>query len=63
MYVSNVKYCEAEPGEWLTDFARKLVDCKKKSTLNVIGKFNDIFIDVKKQTTVEDIVKFYMQHT
>lgn len=62
VFVKNVKYCEAECGENIWNFAKELVDYRKETECDVIGKFNDICIEVKKQTTEKDIVDFYRQY-
>lgn len=59
VFVKNVKYCEAECGEHIEHFAKELVEYKKETQYDVIGKFNDICIEVKKQTTVDDILDYY----
>lgn len=61
VFVKNVKYCEAEAGENIYRFAKELVDYKKETVFDVIGKFNDICIEVTKQTTEKDILDFYRQ--
>lgn len=62
VFVKNVKYCEAEPGENIYNFAKELVDYRRESNFDVVAKFNDICIEVKKQTTEKDIVDFYRQY-
>ena len=62
VFVKNVKYCEAECGENIWNFAKELVDYRKETECDVIGKFNDICIEVKKQTTEKDIIDFYRQY-
>ena len=59
VFVKNVKYCEAESGEHIHNFAKELVDYKKKTVCDIIGKFNDIYIEVTQNTTEKDIVDFY----
>lgn len=62
VFVKNVKYCEAECGEYIENFAKELVEYRKETVCDVIGKFNDICIEVKKQTTEKDILDFYRQY-
>ncbi|MEE1084985.1 MAG: hypothetical protein UH850_14760 [Paludibacteraceae bacterium] len=62
VFVKNVKYCEAECGENIWNFAKELVGYRKETECDVIGKFNDICIEVKKQTTERDIIDFYRQY-
>ena len=62
VFVKNVKYCEAECGEHISNFAKELVDYRKETVCDVIGKFNDICIEVTKQTTEKDILDFYRQY-
>ena len=62
VFVKNVKYCEAECGEHIENFAKELVDYRKETVCDVIAKFNDICIEVTKQTTEKDIVDFYRQY-
>ena len=62
VFVKNVKYCEAECGEYIEHFAKELVEYRKETVCDVIGKFNDICIEVKKQTTEKDILDFYRQY-
>ena len=62
VFVKNVKFCEAECGEYISNFARELVDYRKETVCDVIGKFNDVYIEVKKQTTEKDIVDYYNKH-
>lgn len=63
VFVKNVKYCEPEWGEQIDDFAKELVDYRKETVCDVIGKFNDIYIEVTKQTTEKDILDFYRQYS
>jgi hypothetical protein len=62
VFVKNVKYCEAELGEDIYNFAKELIDYRKETICDVIGKFNDIYIEVKNNTTEKDIIDFYRQH-
>lgn len=62
VFVKNVKYCEAECGETIYNFAKELIDYRKGTACDVIGKFNDTYIEVKKQTTEKDIIDFYRQY-
>jgi hypothetical protein len=62
VFVKNVKYCEAEFGEDIYNFAKELIDYRKETICDVIGKFNDIYIEVKNNTTEKDIIDFYRQH-
>lgn len=62
VFVKNVRYCVAECGENIHDFAKELVDYRKESMCDIIGKFNDIYIEVKNQTSETDIIEFYQQH-
>lgn len=62
VFVKNVKYCEAECGEHIEHFAKEIVNYRKDIECDVIAKFNDICIEVKKQTTVNDILDFYHQY-
>lgn len=62
IFVKNVKYFEGECGEPISNFAKELVNYRKESKCDLIGRFNDICIEVKNNTTEEDILKFYRQH-
>ena len=59
VFVKNVKYCVAESGEHIGNFAKELVEYRKTVSLDVFGKFNDIYIEVTNQTTEKDIIDFY----
>lgn len=62
IFVKNVKYFEGECGEHISNFAKELVNYRKESKCDLIGRFNDICIEIKNNTTEEDILKFYRQH-
>ena len=62
VFLKNVRYCEAELGERIDNFAKELVNYRKDNTCDVIGEFNGIYIKVNIQTTVQDIIDFYHQH-
>ena len=59
VFVKNVRYCEAECGEHITDFAKELVEYRKESVCDVIAKFGDIYIEVNPDTTVENIIDHF----
>lgn len=61
VFVKNVKLFQGEYGERISDFAKELVDYRKETECDLIGEFNCVYIEVKKQTTEEDIVKYYRQ--
>ena len=61
VFVKNVKFCAGECGEHINNFAKELVDYRKESKCDLIGEFNYVYIEVKEQTTEEDIVKYYRQ--
>lgn len=58
-FMKNVKYCEAEPGEMIQNFAKELVDYRKSTKCDIIAKFNDVYIEVKSTTTEKDIIDNY----
>lgn len=62
VFVKNVKFCEAECGEYIWSFAKELIDYRKTCACDVVGKFNDVYIEVKQQTTEDDVVHYYMQY-
>ena len=55
VFVSNVKYCEAECGEHIDNFINELLEYRKESKLDVIAKFNDIYVKVSMNTKKDDI--------
>lgn len=57
--IKNVEFFKPEYGEKIKDFAKELVDYRKESEHDLIGEFNWVYIEVKKQTTEEDIVRYY----
>ncbi len=59
VFVKDVKYCEAESGQHIIHFAKELVDYRKEVGCDVIGKFNDILIEVRENTTEKDIIDRY----
>lgn len=59
VFVKNVRFCEAECGEYIGDFAKQLVEYRKESVCDVIARFNDVYIEVKEQTSEKDIIDFY----
>jgi len=62
VFVKNVKYCEAECGERLDNFAKELIEYKNETQYDVIGNFGGVLIEVKKETTVDDIIRYYHSH-
>ena len=54
VFVKNVKYCRAECGEHIGNFAKELIDYRKETVCDVIGRFNDVGIEVTKETTQEN---------
>ena len=62
VFVKNVKVCEAECGENIWNFAKELIDYRSTHVCDVIGKFNDVYIEVKHQTTEDDIIHYYKQY-
>ena len=61
VFVKNVRYCEAECGEHITDFAKELVGYRKESVCDVIAKFGDVYIEVTSATTAEDIIDHFQK--
>ena len=59
LYVKNVKYCQAECGEHIDDFAKELVEFRKNNECDIVAKFNGIIVEVTAQTTEKDIIDFY----
>lgn len=59
--IKNVEFFKGEYRELIKDFAKELVDYRKESEHDLIGEFNGVYIEVNKQTTEEDIVKYYRQ--
>ena len=59
IFVKNVEFFKGEHRELIKDFAKELVDHRKESECDLIGEFNCVYIEVNKQTTEEDIVKYY----
>ena len=57
VFVANVKYCEAECGEFIENFVNELLEYRKESKLDVIAKFNDIYVKVSNNTTKEEIYR------
>lgn len=57
VFVSNIKYCEAECGEYIENFVNELLEYRKESKFDVIAKFNNIYVKVSKNTTKDDIYK------
>ena len=55
----NVKYCEAEIGEEISNFAKELVDYRKETVCDVIGKFNNVYVEVNKEMTEQDVIDSY----
>ncbi len=55
VFVANVKYCEAECGEYIENFVNELLEYRKESNFDVIAKFNGIYVKVSKNTTKEEI--------
>ena len=56
VFVKNLRYCEAEFGEYISDFAKELVEYRKESICDVIAKFGDVYVEGTVNTTVEDII-------
>lgn len=56
LFVKNVRYCEAECGEHISNFAKELVAFRKENMCDIIAKFNDTYIEVKVHTTEQDII-------
>lgn len=54
-------YFTPERGENIWNFAKELVGKRKKIACDIVGKFNDVYIEVKQQTTEDDIVRYYTQ--
>lgn len=59
LFVKNVKFCMAESGEYISNFAKKLVDYRAKIQIDIIAKFNNIYIEVNCNMTAEDIINYY----
>lgn len=59
LFVKNVKIFDAECGEHISNFARELAEYKKTVDYDIIGRFNDILIEVTKDMTEEDIINTY----
>ena len=59
VFVKNVKLCEAECAEHITHFAKEIVDYRKQTVCDVVGKFGGIYIEVKEHTTEQEIIEFY----
>ncbi len=57
VFVANVKYCEAECGEYIDNFVNELLEYRKESNFDVIAKFNDVYVRVLKDTTKQDVYK------
>ena len=62
VFIKNVKLCEAECAEHITHFAKEIVDYRKQTACDVIGKFNDAYIEVKAHTTEQEIIDLYQKH-
>ena len=62
VFVKTVKYCEADFGEHISDFASEMIAFRKETECDLVGKFNDLCIVVTKETTLEDIRDFYKQY-
>ena len=62
VFVKNVKFCEATCGENIYEFAKDIVIYRNGLDHDVIGKFNDVCIEVKKNTKEKDIVDYYREH-
>lgn len=61
VFVKNVKYCEAEYGEHILDFAKQIVAYAKEVPCDVIGRFGFIYIPVTKEMTEKDVIDYYHQ--
>ena len=48
--------------EWLGTIRATLSISYYNRAKDVIGKFNDVCVEVNKQTTVDDILNFYREH-
>lgn len=62
VFVKNVKLCEAQCGEHINDFAKELVNYRKQSVCDIIGKFNDVYIEVNIHTTEKYIIDYYNEY-
>jgi hypothetical protein len=59
LFIKNVKIFDAEFGEHISNFARELTEYKKTVDYDIIGRFNNILIEVTKDMTEEDIINTY----
>lgn len=59
LFVKNVKIFDAEWGSHISTFARELVEYKKTVDYDIIGRFNNILIEVTKDITEADIINKY----
>ena len=60
MLNNGIRYfVDAKPGENIVKFAIELVEFRKTINIDIIAKFNDLYIDVNDQMTSEDIIKQY----
>ena len=61
VFVKNVKFCEAETGEYIVDFAKEAVSYRKSVQFDIVVKFADILMEVTLNTTEEDIILYYQE--
>jgi len=56
-------YVTADKGDNIFDFTNEVVEFRKQLNRDIIMNFNDHYIHVNENTTVEDILRKYNEET